>query len=473
MGAGLMDSSIIRDFANSRNKSVIAPAGCGKTHLIASAVVDHNTGKELILTHTNAGVSALRDRLSKLGGSPTKYRVSTIAGWALRYTKSFQAIAGLKNVDLVTIEWDKVYNCALNMLDDEVVRKVISLSYTGLYVDEYQDCLEAQHEIVKKLSTILPCRIVGDPLQSIFGFRSNKLASWSNVIQSFPTIKELDTPWRWSSGDVDLGNWLLEVRKSIDKRENIDLKDAPSAVKWLDAGKHDEFRKHIYELASIKGESTCIIRSNKNQCHGLARNTGACYFSMETIECEELVTWASKFEGKSGLYRAESVYKFAYECMTKVRSKLKHIALLIEKQKTTTKAEILHVVESLSLVANEDSLLAVSESLERIKNLEGAKIFRKELFEDMMRSLKIFNAGESASLREAALIVRERTRQNGRNIGNRVVSRTLLIKGLEFDHCIVHDIDKMNKENLYVALTRGSKTLTIVSNSPVLCVSNK
>jgi DNA helicase-2/ATP-dependent DNA helicase PcrA len=44
----------------------------------------------------------------------------------------------------------------------------------------------------------------------------------------------------------------------------------------------------------------------------------------------------------------------------------------------------------------------------------------------------------------------------------------LALDGLEFDHAIVLDADEMNANNLYVALTRGSKTLTIVSKSRIL-----
>lgn len=45
---------------------VIAPAGCGKTQLIANALRDHDFDKPiLVLTHTNSGVAALRGRLDK------------------------------------------------------------------------------------------------------------------------------------------------------------------------------------------------------------------------------------------------------------------------------------------------------------------------------------------------------------------------------------------------------------------------
>ena len=50
---------LVPEFANSRDAAVIAAAGCGKTNLIAFATAAHNTGRELILTHTHAGVYAI------------------------------------------------------------------------------------------------------------------------------------------------------------------------------------------------------------------------------------------------------------------------------------------------------------------------------------------------------------------------------------------------------------------------------
>jgi superfamily II DNA or RNA helicase len=61
--------------------AITAPAGCGKTQLIANALTRHGSAKPiLVLTHTNAGVVALRHRLD-LARVPAKaYRLSTIDG---------------------------------------------------------------------------------------------------------------------------------------------------------------------------------------------------------------------------------------------------------------------------------------------------------------------------------------------------------------------------------------------------------
>src|SRR3546814_4287132 len=72
--------------------TVTAPAGCGKTHLIAEALTRHAGGKPiLVLTHTNAGVVALRSRLDRAGVPAKAYRLSTIDGWAMRLISTFPA----------------------------------------------------------------------------------------------------------------------------------------------------------------------------------------------------------------------------------------------------------------------------------------------------------------------------------------------------------------------------------------------
>ena len=73
------------------------------------------------------------------------------------------------------------------------------------------------------------------------------------------------------------------------------------------------------------------------------------------------------------------------------------------------------------------------------------------------------------SLVEAAEQYQGEFRHKGRPVGRRrLIGTTLLVKGLEFDHAIVLDAASLSKKELYVALTRGARSLTIVSTDPVL-----
>ena len=75
--------------------TVTAPAGCGKTHLIAKALSRHTGAKPiLVLTHTNAGVAALRGRLERARVPSSAYRLATIDGWAMRLLTWFPQRCG-------------------------------------------------------------------------------------------------------------------------------------------------------------------------------------------------------------------------------------------------------------------------------------------------------------------------------------------------------------------------------------------
>ena len=82
------DVDVAKLAASLSRGSVVAAAGCGKTEQIARAT-QIAEGRRLILTHTHAGVDALRSRLKKLKVPSDKYHIDTIAGWCLRYSASF------------------------------------------------------------------------------------------------------------------------------------------------------------------------------------------------------------------------------------------------------------------------------------------------------------------------------------------------------------------------------------------------
>jgi len=56
-------------------------------------------------------------------------------------------------------------------------------------------------------------------------------------------------------------------------------------------------------------------------------------------------------------------------------------------------------------------------------------------------------------------------RHTGRPISHRkLIGTTLLVKGLEYDHAVILEADILDAKDLYVAMTRGSKSLTIISS---------
>lgn len=77
--------------------------------------------------------------------------------------------------------------------------------------------------------------------------------------------------------------------------------------------------------------------------------------------------------------------------------------------------------------------------------------------------LKTHIDGAGATLTEAANLYQRDMRHTGRPIGHRkLIGTTLLVKGLEYDHAVILDADALDAKDLYVAMTRGSKSLTII-----------
>jgi len=164
------DEDLARLVCSLRAGSVVAAAGCGKTEQIVKAT-GHGEGRRLILTHTHAGVDALRKRLKHRGVPSKRYATDTIAGWCLRYSASYPARSGLTiSEPKDQHDWTAVYTAGLKLLASGAVSSVLHASYCGVFVDEYQDCNGLQHEVVAAIAAILPVCVFGDPLQAIFDF---------------------------------------------------------------------------------------------------------------------------------------------------------------------------------------------------------------------------------------------------------------------------------------------------------------
>src|SRR5690606_32140404 len=116
---------------------VIAPAGYGKTHLIALAV-KAAINRQLILTHTFAGVNSIKTKMTALGVPSSRYQVDTIASWSLRLCLAYPKTSGWKTENPTSKQWNKLYECCAKLLGEKFIQHVVVATYAGVYVDEYQ-----------------------------------------------------------------------------------------------------------------------------------------------------------------------------------------------------------------------------------------------------------------------------------------------------------------------------------------------
>ena len=133
--------------------TVTSPAGCGKTHLIAKSLTRQSGVKPiLVLTHTNAGVAALRGRLDRMEVPAKAYRLFTIDGWGMRLIRTFPSRSGhqpdILNLTQPGSDYPSIRDAVWKLLQAGHVKDVLQASYNRLIVDECQDCSIRQLAVV-------------------------------------------------------------------------------------------------------------------------------------------------------------------------------------------------------------------------------------------------------------------------------------------------------------------------------------
>jgi hypothetical protein len=343
---------------------------------------------------------------------------------------------------------------------------VIRESYAGLYIDEYQDCSTLQHEVVLRLGEEVPTRIVGDPLQGIFEFAG--IVNWgTQVVPEFPRLPVTELPWRWLHTNPALGKRLAFIRKALTEGTAFNLVDG-SGVEWLPHSQENQVRACLDSIAEAR--DVVALQKWAPQCHKLAKQLNGAFSSMEELAGKDLLRAARAIEAAEDAARAAAFLEFAIGCMTKLPNGVRAALALYRtgnRAQTPESRRNREVYVALNRMADDPSPATLLAGMEALEGLPEPFIHRRECWYEMKRALGILRSEPViTTLEEAVLQVRDRTRRLGRRPERRTVSRTLLVKGLEYDHAIVLDADQFDDpRQLYVALTRGRWNVTVLSKS--------
>jgi hypothetical protein len=453
--------------------SVEMPAGTGKTHLLAAAVaiVAESGSRSLVLTHTNAGVDAIRKRLRQFDVPTALFRVETITSWAFSLVGAYSGLAGISVTDAP--DWslsDSYVKGAASAAEARAVIDVHSISFDFLYVDEYQDCSLTQHELIIKLAQAIPRTIVlGDRLQAIFGFRGNPLAEWdTHVLPAFPALVYEPIAYRWSAHNPELGQWLLGIRPLLVSGQQFDFAahTIPGLI-WI----ANAFPTSIATVAhGFRNFNETVILLDKwpGDVAAHASRLGGSYSVMEDIQgrfmCDQLRTLPPQGDFQLATWFA----KFAKECVIGL-SGLDSTVMgrLMKNQEITHYARtgIEQVLAALDSLRTSPTYEQLGHTAAAIRAVPTLKVYRWEAWDDTVEAIATTaDNGESAVDNLARR--RERLRRTGRRSHARIASRTLLVKGLEYDHVVIADLSKIrDPRNLYVALSRARKTVTVIGGS--------
>lgn len=465
------------DLFRDARSSVMAPAGCGKTQLIADSLKTYTGSKPvLVLTHTNAGKGALEARLERAAVPKASYRVFTIDSWGIRVASRFPTRSGC-NAQVLRLEnpnhdYPAVRAAALKLLVSGDIEDILVANYSRLVVDEYQDCTLPQHAIIDALAHVLPTCVLGDPLQAIFGFREPTVHWDQHVRATFPEIGTLNVPWRWNRvGAENLGNWLLSIREPLLAGAAIDLSYAPAEVQYVPlpgnpAGDHQQRMDAARTKAPNKDGTVLVIgdsTSPQEQRQFASITPGAS--TVEAVDLRDLTSFARNFDPEHA-DSTKHLVEFAGEVMTNLGGAGLHKRLASLRAGTAQKEANEIEAVCLSYEAAR-SFAAAAKLLQDLEECTGVRVYRPEALSVLKAALRTASGG-GITFYDATVQARERNRHLGRRTNRVAVGSTLLLKGLEADVAVVLNPSVMNARHLYVALSRGARKLVICSPTPVL-----
>ena len=462
------------DFVSKQKTKLIAPAGYGKTYTIAKCL-EFTKGKQLILTHTHAGVASIKEKINSIVSvSASSYNIETISSFAQRY------VINLYNRDEIPQQNDHNYHSwiiekATELFDLNNVKDIIRASYSGLFIDEYQDCTIPQHKMIMKLSDILPIHIVGDPLQGIFNF-NGELVDFEHDLNDFEEFPSLETPWRWNNAENEtLGKCLKKIRVDLIESNYIDFSSYDVINFILVDNEEDKYtpktiyNREIWKIVNDPTKNVLVldpISSNIDRRINFIKNFKNSFRIIESIDSDEFYKLADMVDSL--------VTEFKFELLREILEKIfrkKDIDRWfnnngVKRKKDPSENVILSKINDYIEKAKiEKNLINIKNILLEIKNTLNCVCYRKELFHSLLRAIDQALL-QNISVYDAMVQNRNNIRREGRKIYGKCIGTTLLTKGLEFDTVAILDAHKFSdKKNLYVALTRGAKEVIVFSDT--------
>jgi hypothetical protein len=331
----------------------------------------------------------------------------------------------------------------------------------------------SQHALAYYSSRVLPTCVLGDPMQTVFNFKFNeKMPEWDeHVCKYFPPSGELSVPWRWKNAGTEVfGRWLLDVRKQLAAGESIDLSKAPKHVSWIHLdGTEDHERRLRAARTKAPDDSgrVLIIGDSKNpqsQRRFASQTPGAV--TVESVDLKDFVQFAERFD-LNATNALSQLVGFAEDVMTNVGGTdlISRVTTIMagRQKKLPNEAEQAAVEFQVNRSYSNAAFL-----LSEISKQPGVRSHQPLVLGACIRALNEADAASLTSLHDAALRAREQNRMGGRSLPRRGVGSTLTLKGLEAEVAVILDVSEMSASHIYVAMTRGSKSLVICSKSQKL-----
>ena len=442
---------------------IVAPAGHGKTHLVATRIARAAPEERLlVLTHTNVAVRALRKRLTSKPRAAV--RIETLDALALRIATAFPTASGVpQEITGGNADWEGVVRPgAVQALQSPAILRAFTQSYTSAIVDEFQDCTNTQNALIRVISERIPTVVLGDPMQSVYQFKSSEFLDWSTRVEGHRVLGSLDIPWRWQA-NTGLGRWILMSRNHLSQGQPITIGGTTAASVFdlekpiQQAGLSSLLRKLSGTTAVISGDS-----ANTSRLRDIARgNRWSNCEVFETAAPKELAALAEAHETGTTAGQALALITFTKACMSKT-GKVSGAATCEKnlKQSGTVGRSKSVVAGTLRQFLSAPSGVAAQSVLAAYEADEVTYTYRPNLLRLAYRIYKHVGENDCGDFQESLREVLEARKHVDEAANGPVVGTPLRLKGLEFDNAVIVDShDFETAEQLYVAISRASNQI--------------
>lgn len=298
---------------------------------------------------------------------------------------------------------------------------------------------------------------------------------WINTVQRcFPILTTLTTPWRWNNAEAPiLGQWILDTREKLLNAQPIDLTSCPDFVHFHPLSRdqnanllrqqrayYDLIRQHPDDSVLVLGDSKRVASR-----HLFAQRSNGIDV-VEPVDLSDVMRLARGLdEVTSASDMPEVILRTAAEMMTnmEVVPTLRRIRTIIAGRNRTEASAVENVLVALVRAPSREN---IRSALKHLEEKRGTRVYRAGACQVLKEALSLSISSPSKSIYESASIIREQRRHQGdRRIPHRSIGSTLLLKGLECDHALILNTGSMSGSDLYVALSRGAKSVTVFSDN--------
>jgi DNA helicase II / ATP-dependent DNA helicase PcrA len=241
---------LLNDFENRSRAAAIADEILRRA-VLSDALLVLKTAGETIAPSPEALLKMIVQAKQRLLTPYDDLAPAADPGQAATLTKVYAAYQNLLDLQGLCDFEDLILFCARSMASSRALRAGMRRRFSHVFVDEFQDINYGQYELLRQLAPADgDLCVIGDPDQSIYGFRGADVHFFSRFESDYPTARIIRLTRNYRSTETILCSAGQVIRAG---------RAAPTARTYSHIDGYDAIT--ILESASAQAEATAIGRS--------------------------------------------------------------------------------------------------------------------------------------------------------------------------------------------------------------------